>query len=130
MLDCDRGLGPGGHGPRGAPRGCLLAGRATRVAPLSSGLASHERLSLPGLAMQRMTAAPAAVLAQLHAVRGVPLGLLRLVVAPLAVGAGERDRDSDSGGHVLSFWSGLKGTAKGSGGRTRTYDTRIMIPLL
>jgi hypothetical protein len=48
-------------------------------------------------------AAPAAVLVELDAVRRVPLGLERLVIAPLALRAGERYRNSDSGlGHSLS----------------------------
>src|SRR3954468_920694 len=49
---------------------------------------------LAGLAMRRVVAAPLAVLAQLDAVRRVPLGLVRLVVAPLAGLARKRDRDS------------------------------------
>jgi hypothetical protein len=52
--------------------------------------------------MSRVPAAPAAVLLELNAVGGVPLRLLRLIVTPLALGAGERDRDSDSGCHVFS----------------------------
>ena len=39
--------------------------------------------------VQRVLAAPAAVLLELDAVRRVPLRLVRLVVAPLALGAGE-----------------------------------------
>ena len=50
--------------------------------------------------MQGVGGAPAAVLPELDAVRGVPLRLLGLVVAPFALGARERDCDSDSGlGH-------------------------------
>ena len=45
--------------------------------------------------MRRVAPAPVAVLAQLDAVRVVPLGLLCLVVAPLALLAGERNGDSD-----------------------------------
>ena len=44
--------------------------------------------------------APAAVLLELDAIGRVPLRLVRLVVAPLALGAGERDRDSYSGCHL------------------------------
>src|SRR3954469_23228839 len=79
-----------------------------------------ERASAMGLArfpVRGMAAAPAAVLAEHDAVRGVPLGLHRLVVPPLALRAGERDRNSDSGlGHVssLSKWltSGLERQAR------------------
>src|SRR5438067_2582090 len=80
---------------------------------------------LPRLAVQRVAAAPTAVLVELDAVRRVPLGLLRLIVAALAVRASERDCDSDSGCHGSPVTPG-----DDSGGRTRTYDTRIMIPLL
>src|SRR5207302_9799501 len=48
---------------------------------------------LPRFAVQRVPTAPAAVLVELDAVRRVPLGLLRLVVATLAVRASERDCD-------------------------------------
>src|SRR5581483_7185684 len=58
---------------------------------------------LPRLPVHGVAAAPAAVLLELDAVRRVPLRLLRLVVAPLALGAGERDCDSDSGCHSCSF---------------------------
>src|SRR5882724_11462606 len=66
-----------------------------------------DRASTMGLArfpVRGVAAAPAAVFAELDAVRRVPLGLDRLIVPPLAVGAGERDRNSDSGlGHVSSL---------------------------
>jgi hypothetical protein len=45
--------------------------------------------------MWRVLAAPTAVLAHLDPIRIVALGLLGLIVAPLAVLAGERYRDSD-----------------------------------
>jgi hypothetical protein len=51
-----------------------------------------------------MPPAPAAVLLELHAVGGVSLGLLGLIVTPLALGAGERDRDSDSGCHSSTLF--------------------------
>src|SRR6266576_1165115 len=54
-------------------------------------------IGLSRLSMYRVPAAPAAVLAQFDAVRRVPLGLRRLVVPPLAVGASEGDRVSYSG---------------------------------
>src|SRR5207237_5282512 len=94
--------------------------RAGRVARNGSGG------PLAGLPVQGVVAAPAAVLAELDPVGRVPLRLLRLVVAPLALRAGERDAYSDSGCHVLIF---LLGPARSSGGRTRTSDTRLMIPL-
>src|SRR5437763_10406119 len=50
---------------------------------------------LARLAVRRVLAAPAAVLAQLETVRRVPLGLVALVVAALALLAGESDRDPD-----------------------------------
>ena len=75
--------------------------------------------------MRRVLPAPAAVLAQLDAVRRVPLGLGRLIVPALAVGASEGDRVSDSCGHFSFSFARFS-----SGGRTRTFDLRIMIPLL
>src|SRR6476620_6583590 len=53
-------------------------------------------MGLAGLPVRGMTAAPAAVLPELDAVGRVPLRLERLVVPPLAVGASERDGNSDS----------------------------------
>src|SRR6188768_3504637 len=114
-------------------RADLLRARAARArsgltcgcacgAPLPAGLACH----LPRLPMHRVRAAPAAVLLELHPVGGVSLGLLRLVVAPLALGAGERDRDSYSGCHCSLGSGGTKKGCSSSGGRTRTCDTRIM----
>ena len=73
--------------------------------------------------------APAAVLLELDPVRGVPLGLLRLVVPPLALRAGERDCDSDSSGH-FSVSNLEVDDALSSGGWDRTTDTRLMKPLL
>src|SRR5207245_1589746 len=73
--------------------------RAPR-APLLTRLSRHAR-GLAGLPVRGVPAAPAAVLLELDPVRRVPLGLLRLIVPPLAVRAGERDCDSDSGGHFL-----------------------------
>jgi hypothetical protein len=47
-------------------------------------------------------ATPAAKLAQLNAIRRVPPGLVRLIIAPLAVFASQRHRDADiSASHVL-----------------------------
>src|SRR5918994_285577 len=59
------------------------------------------RATLARLPVRRMTAAPAAVLLDFQTVRRVPLRLVRLVVAALALGAREGDADSDSGCHVL-----------------------------
>jgi len=56
----------------------------------------------PSLPMRRVATAPAAVLPELDPVGRVPLGLLRLIVAPLALGASQRDRYSNSGGHFFS----------------------------
>src|SRR5262249_34205711 len=57
--------------------------------------------ALPRLPVRRVAAAPAAVLLELHAVRRIPLGLLRPVIPPLALGAREGDCDSDSGCHLF-----------------------------
>src|SRR5262245_3876454 len=83
----------------GAPPACSAwrcARRCERVC-----LATSARLPVEGV-----RAAPAAVLLELHAVRGVALGFLGLVVAPLALGARERNRNSHSGlghGSICSF---------------------------
>src|SRR5436190_16980136 len=61
-------------------------------------------IGLSRLSMYRVPAAPAAVLAQLNTVRRVPLGLRRLIVPPLAVGASEGDRVSYSGRQLKSSW--------------------------
>src|SRR6266516_3043358 len=98
----------------------LLAAGAT----LLTSLLRH----LPGLPMRSVARAPAAVLLELDAVGRVSLRLHRLVVAALALGAGERDCDSDSGCH--SSLSSSSRARRSSGGRTRTFDLRIMIPLL
>src|SRR5437867_6232803 len=64
----------------------------------------ESAIGLARLPVGRVRPAPAAVLAELDAVRRVPLGLRRLVVPPLALRAGEGDRNSDSGlGHVSSL---------------------------
>src|SRR5581483_8048664 len=76
--------------PAGPPPGARRAAACASRGPLAR------------LPVQRVPAAPAAVLPKVPPVRGVPLRLLRLVVAPLALRAGERDRDSDSGGHLVS----------------------------
>src|SRR4029078_5591158 len=83
--------------------------RAARLAAgVSSLLPSWFLPLLARLAVERVRPAPAAVLAKLDPVGRVPLRLLRLVVASLAVRASERDRDSDSGGHSLSFSFGAE----------------------
>src|SRR4051794_20880435 len=82
-----------GDGARVLTRG--LAGGAPFGLALLRPLTITGHRGLAGLAMRRVTAAPLAVLAQLDAIRRVPLGLVRLVVAPLAVLACKRDRDSD-----------------------------------
>ena len=78
--------------------------------------------------MGGMAPAPAAVLFHLNAVRRVSLGLGRLVVPPLACSECKRDGNSDSGFRHLSTL--CRRVRVSSGGRTRTSDTRIMIPLL
>ena len=79
------------------------------------GAALSSAWPLPGLPMQRVTPAPAAVLLELDAVGRVPLGLLGLVVAPLALGARERDPNSDSGlchGFFFLFFALRRGAEK------------------
>src|SRR5207248_8505211 len=86
-----------GRGPTGRPARGARAGPWPPGPALLRGLPCHARsASLP---VDRVTAAPAAVLLELDAVGRVSLRLLRLVIAPLALGAGERDRDSYSRGH-------------------------------
>jgi hypothetical protein len=59
--------------------------------------------------VQGMRATPAAELLRLEAVGIVPLRLVRLIVPPLALGAGESDRDSHSGCHCrVPFLSPLR----------------------
>src|SRR6476469_8773202 len=85
------------------PRRRCSAGCACRpTAGWRSGRASD--MGLARLPVRGMAAAPAAVLPELDAVRGVPLRLHRLIVPPLVLRARERDRNSDSGlFHVLSL---------------------------
>src|SRR3954470_1267112 len=65
----------------------------------SLAIACHDR-GLPGLPMARVAAAPLAVFAQRDALGIVALGLVGLVVAPLALLAGEGDTDAHvSAGH-------------------------------
>src|SRR3954447_1871881 len=75
-------------------------------APRDGRAAGHASVSpsLAGLPVRRVAAAPAAVFAQLDAVRRVPLGLGRLVVPPLAIGASEGDCVSYSGCQAKSSW--------------------------
>src|SRR5262249_40618226 len=68
-------------------------------APPFAELASSP---LAGLLMWGMAAAPAAEFAQLDPVRRVPPGLVRLIVAALALLAGEGHADSNVRGHFSS----------------------------
>src|SRR5215217_845067 len=79
-----------GAGAGRACCGCCCGGR---------GAPNGSVGPLAGLPVHSVPAAPAAVLLELDPVRGVPLRLLGLVVAPLAIRAGERDSDSYSGCH-------------------------------
>src|SRR4051812_50068808 len=77
-----------------------------------------SRAPLTGLPVERVLAAPAAVLLELHAVGRVPLRFLGRVVAPLALGAREGDSYSDSRfGHGFFFvlWRRGKVAAGGVG---------------
>src|SRR4051812_18667706 len=82
----------------GLLRGPAPAARAVRAAADASAVPSTDR-RLASLPVRGVMTTPPAVLLELHPVGGVPLRLLRLIVPPLAFGAGERDCDSDSGGH-------------------------------
>src|SRR2546423_6375959 len=84
-------------------------------------------IALSGLPVGRVPAAPAAVLLEFDAVRRVPLRLLGLVVAPLALGAGERNPNSDSGCHLFSSCSEY---ARSSGGGARSSRTRLLVLLV
>src|SRR3954447_11419967 len=85
-------------------------GLRAALAALLTGRAGHY---LPRLPVQRMATAPAAVLAELDAVRRIALRLLRLVVPAPALGTGERDCDSDSGCHFCSRSEGRAPVAPG-----------------
>src|SRR5205085_4389478 len=80
------------------PRPCFLPGRRGGLCARNG---SGEPWGLAGLPVHGVAAAPAAVLLELDPVGRVPLRFLGLVVAPLAVDAGERNPNSDSGCHVL-----------------------------
>src|SRR5207344_3385827 len=80
--------------------------RATTGLPVSAGRAGHL---LARLLMGRVPPAEAAVLRELDPVGRVPLRLLRLVVAPLAVLARKRNQHADTGlrhwGRLLGSWA-------------------------
>src|SRR5262245_38636865 len=84
---------------RALERGAALGLRGAAGAALRTGLSGH----LASLPVDSVPATPATVLLELDPVRRVPLRLLGLVVAPLAVIAGERDSDSYSGCHSCSL---------------------------
>src|SRR5664279_2032163 len=90
---------------RDARRDC--AGVRER-SPDRSSLRSPSATWLTGLAVRGVLAAPATVLAKLDPLGIVALGLVALVVTPLALCAGERDGDSDVGGHGSSLESSGK----------------------
>src|SRR5205085_12358662 len=108
-----RGAGRPGSSAERDPAGPEPDARARDRRPSSS--ASHRRPArgaahgaadgsggpLTRLPVERVVPAPAAALLELDAVGRVPLRLLRLVVPPLAVRAGERDLVSYSGCHVV-----------------------------
>jgi hypothetical protein len=81
--------------------------RATSLALLGSlSVTGHDdRYALARLPMAGVLTAPLAVLAQADAIRIVSLGLVRLVVASLALLAGEGDSDTHvSAGHLAAPW--------------------------
>src|SRR5262245_63262762 len=75
--------------------GAALGLRGATGAALGTGLSGH----LAGLPVHSVPAAPTAVLLELDPIRRVPLRLLGLVIASLALRAGERDSDSYSTCH-------------------------------
>src|SRR6185436_6758539 len=83
------------------PRLLVLVRLPARLAvfrPLA--VACHRVSGLPGLPVTGVAATPLAVLAQRDALGIVPLGLVGLIVAPLALLAGEGDTDAHiSAGH-------------------------------
>src|SRR5207237_137294 len=88
----------------GARVAALSSAWPRRYASWDRGFTRSLCIGLSRLSMCRVAAAPTAVLAQLDTVRRVPLGLRRLVVPPLAVGAREGDRVSYSGCQLKSYW--------------------------
>src|SRR6476619_1518685 len=83
---CDRAARRAAAAERGASAG-------ESPAAVSSFIAIRR---LPGLPVRRVLAAGRAELRELHPIGRVALRLVGLVVAPLAVGAGERYRDPDT----------------------------------
>src|SRR6266540_5690675 len=96
-----RGLAEERRDGRGARAAWLHATPPASAGGRGAGLSSGG--PLPCFTVRRVAAAPAAVLSELDAVGRVPLRLGRLVVAPLALRACERDSDSDSGCHLSSL---------------------------
>ena len=94
--------GPGCRAGRATPVAlgavALLRSRLLGLAGAALGLALcpglRHRPPLAGFLVRRVAPAPAAVLAQLDPVRRVPARLVGLVVAPLALLAGERHSDA------------------------------------
>ena len=107
------GVTPGMSAPRLAP---LRRRSAWRLARAALGLALLRALAVTShasacLLVRGVLPAPTAVLAELDPVRIVPLGLLGLIVPPLALLACEGDGDSDV--------SASHGSKEGGGGRGR-----------
>src|SRR5690242_13777596 len=77
------------------------------------------------LAMRRVTPAPAAVLAQLEPLRVVPLALVRLVVAALALLTGEGGSNPNvSTSHVGASVRGVKSGYRTAGAETNAARRR------
>src|SRR3954454_21147101 len=95
---------------RVGPAGLARRGRARLGAPGLALLGSlsitrHGAAPLAGLPVARVATAPAAVLAQRDAIGVVALGLVGLIVAPLAVLTGESHSDAHvSAGHLAAPW--------------------------
>ena len=89
-----------------------LGGLAGTTLTCAFAVTSHGTLpaSSARLAVRRVAATPAAVLAQLQSLRVVPLALIGLVIAALALFARESGSDpnvsTSHGGSFFSKWSG------------------------
>src|SRR5262249_59008677 len=87
---------------RGATRDAPAPACAS-ARPTARPCAPRRPRRLAGLAVRRVRSAPAAVLAQLDPLGIVALGLVALIVAPLALRARERDCNSYVGDHSSSL---------------------------
>ena len=71
---------------------------------MRTAMTPKRRAELLGFPVRRMLSAETAILAQLDAIRGVLLVFLGVIVALLALGAGQRDFDSHDGTSVTAVF--------------------------